>query len=287
MSASIYEEITNGIVESLENGVVPWVKPWATNGSDVPKNAHTGRPYSGINILQLWLSAMQHDFPIQQWLTFNQCKERGGKIIKGSKGTKVLFWKIAEREKDGKMEKSFVARSYTVFNVAQCEGIDIVQPVDVEFDWDMDTGVDDLVAHHKIDLRHGGDHAYFSPSHDYIRMPKRTQFPDSENYCATLFHEMTHWTGHKDRLNRKQRGTFGGPDYAKEELVAELGAAFMCSRMGIVGQLQHESYIKSWIQVLKDDKRAIFVASKLAEQAANYILDDAIDSEVQHDRQIA
>ena len=274
MSASIYEEITNGIIKSLESGVAPWVKPWSTMpGEGIPVNAHTNRPYSGVNVLQLWYAALDKSYDIPQWLTFKQAKERGGQVRKGEHGTKVLFWKINDKEVDGKTEKRFIARSYTVFNVAQVDGIEIVRPKVERYEWESRKYITDLVTSHGIDLRHGGSSAFFRPDADYIGMPEKDRFPDVGSYYATLLHEMTHWTGHKSRLDRKMRGTFGSPDYAKEELVAELGAAFLCARLGIDGQLQHDSYIKSWLQVLKDDKRAVFVASKLAEQAADYIME--------------
>jgi antirestriction protein ArdC len=276
---SIYKQITNSIIEQLEAGVAPWVKPWATlPGEGTPKNLHTGKAYRGVNVLQLWAAAEIKKYEHPMWCTYKQAQERGGQVRKGEKGTTVVFWKPMEKvdPDTGNIKKTLLARGYTVFNIAQIDGIEAVMPTLPQHEWNPLVEAESLVHKHGIDLRIGGDRAYFNVNDDYIGMPDRTRFEDAENYYSTLLHEITHWSGHKTRLDRPFNGFFGSPDYAREELVAELGSAFLCARLGINGELQHPEYIASWIQVLKDDSTAIVRASKLAEIAADYVM------EVQH-----
>jgi antirestriction protein ArdC len=273
---SIYKDITNQIIKQLEAGTAPWVKPWATlPGEGTPKNLHTGKPYRGVNVLQLWAAGMAKEYEHGLWCTYKQAQERGGQVRKGEKGTTVVFWKPMEKRdpETGKIKKTLLARGYSVFNIAQIDGIEAIVPNRPEHEWNPLVEAESLVTKHDIDLRIGGDKAYFNVAQDYIRMPDRKRFEDAENYYGTLLHEITHWSGHKTRLDRPFNGFFGSPDYAREELVAELGSAFLCARLGINGELQHPEYIASWIKVLKDDSTAIVRASKLAEIAADYVME--------------
>ena len=278
---SIYKQITNSIIKQLEAGTAPWVKPWATiPGEGTPKNLHTGKSYHGVNVLQLWAAGQINNYEHNLWCTYKQAQERGGQVRKGEKGTTVVFWKPMEKidPDTGKPKKTLLARGYTVFNIAQIDGIEAVVPKRPEHEWNPLVEAESLVHKHSIDLRIGGDRAFFNVHEDYIGMPDRNRFDDAENYYSTLLHEITHWSGHKTRLDRPFNGFFGSPDYAREELVAELGSAFLCARLGINGELQHPEYIASWISVLKGDSTAIVRASKLAEIAADYIM------EVKHEK---
>lgn len=285
----VYQDITDRIVEALENGVVPWHRPWVKTSDSSqgvpagwPQNATTDRPYSGINVLLLWLHSAMAGYPDPRWLTFKQAQAAGGNVRKGEHGTKITFFKTYKKEVDGEEKETFVLRYYTVFNIEQCEGLEELgsyqpppEPVEGEpcpkpsYSYERANAVVDAsgaVIHHK------GNRAAFSPVLDYIVMPEFQQFEGEEAYWATLLHELVHWTGHKSRLER-EFGLFGSEKYAKEELVAEIGSAFLCAQVGIpLEKLQHPSYVKSWLEVLKGDKRAIVSAAAKARKGAEYLL---------------
>ena len=273
MAIDIYKEITDKIVAALEKGgLPPWVKPWSTVGGEsaLPSNFVTGKEYRGGNILHLWACQQLSDYVSNQWVTYKQAAEKGLQVRKGEKGSHVMFWKFLPK-KDNPDERFPMVKSYTVFNVEQCDGY---EPIEIEPEtWERDKEIESRIKELEVNLVHQGASAFFSPKNDKITMPEHGRFKTKENYYATLLHELTHWTGHKTRLDRPFVGGFGSPDYAREELVAELGAAFLCAHYKLDGQLQHEQYIDNWLSVLKSDKKAITRASSLAQMAADLVTD--------------
>lgn len=281
----VYQEVTNKIIEALEaakkdSKKLPWIKPWKNSATgaavSMPHNAATGRAYSGVNVLLLWCT----EFTSNGWLTYKQAKDLGGNVRKGEKGTLITFFKpLNIKENEGtpeeKTKKIPLIKGFTVFNVEQCdfpEDAKIYEGKTIpEFDGSQVSDIAEKVGA-KMEL--GGNTACFIPSADLIRMPHKQQFKSEEHFEATLAHELTHWTGSKKRLARDLAGRFGSESYAFEELVAELGAAFLCAQLGIEKEeisAGHESYIQSWIGKLKEDNRAIFGASSLARQSNEWI----------------
>jgi antirestriction protein ArdC len=270
----VYQEVTDRIVSALEAGTVPWLRPWKDGkaGSVLePFNAATGRAYNGINLLVLGT------LPYAElgYLTFRQAQALGGSVRKGERGTGVVFWQFLKRkdEASGKVKIMPWAKMYTVFNVAQCEGIDrakLVMPVPPVAG---DTSVNLVAAQAGADVRHGGNKAFYTTAGDYIGMPSAEAFAARESYQATLAHELVHWTGHEKRCARVFGRRFGDHAYAAEELVAEIGSAFLCARLGVpLEGLQHPAYVANWLKVLKGDKRAIFTAATAAKKASLYLL---------------
>ncbi len=280
-----YTRVTNAIIADLEQGVRPWLKPWnaehAAGRITRPLRAN-GQPYKGINVLMLWTSALAHNFSAPIWMTFKQAKELKGSVRKDSKGSLVVYAdRITKTETCENGEESgrdiYFMKGYTVFNVEQIEGlpahfyataapqIDPVQRIEA---------ADRFFAHTGADIRHGGNQAYYAPERDYVQMPPFESFKDAESYSSTLGHELTHWTKHPNRLNRDfGRKRFGDEGYAREELVAEIGAAFLCCDLGITPEPRpdHSAYLGHWLGVLKEDKRAIFQAAAHAQRAVDFL----------------
>lgn len=289
MANDIYQQVTDRIVAELEKGATPWVKPWRSvkkSSSAMPHNAITRRPYSGVNVLLLWLTADAAGYCSTGWLTFKQCSEAGGRVKKGEKATLITFVKqlsIKDKNDSGEVIKDEngddatrqvqMLRGYYVFNVDQCEGLPekITGSVPTADDAMSDPEFDAWAASTGAIIRHGGDRAFYTPSSDYIVMPARNAFNETANYSATLLHELGHWTGHKSRLDRNLRGRFGDAEYAAEELIAELTSAYLCADMNIDGDIRHSGYIQHWLKLLKSDKRAIFTAASAATKAAEFI----------------
>jgi antirestriction protein ArdC len=262
-----YQEITDQIVAALETGLTPWVKPWASVGS--PHNAVSGNVYQGINHILLSFAP----YSSNGWLTYKQAQEVGGQVRKGEKGTQVILYKpLAIKDKATGEDKTIpMLKTFTVFNTQQIDGLpDKFLPKVLEAGQSFEDNERAGILMSQARVIHGGGRACFIPSKDEIHLPNKGEFKSAADYHATALHELTHWTGHKSRLDRTFGARFGDNAYAFEELVAELGAAFLCSDCGIDGKLQHESYIASWIKVLKGDKRAIFTASSAARKAADY-----------------
>jgi len=279
----LYAETTARIVSALEQGVTPWVRPWSTGIDGLPVNAHTKRPYRGINVLLLALEAQTHSYPLNRWLTFRQAAALGARVRKGEHGTNIVFWKLRTIEvkadtsayDDSPVDRVIpLLRCFTVFNTAQIDGLPpaMVETMPSSPAWFGDETAELLIDAAGADIRHGGSRAYYLPSGDHIQIPPRTAFAMASSYYATTLHELVHWTGHPARLDRRLSGRFGDEAYAAEELIAELGSAFLCAHCRIDGQLQHASYIGNWLRVLRDDKRAIFEASTKAQHAADYLL---------------
>ena len=283
---SLYSEITDKIIAELAAGRVPWVQPWGTAAAKaplaMPKNASTGRRYSGVNVLILWDAVVARGFTGQSWLTFRQALGLGGNVRKGEHGTTVVYAdrfvpdderKRAERDGDEPGTIPFLKR-FTVFNTDQCEMLpDGLITASVP----MPGGLilpeaEALIAATGADFRIGGDRAFYSPSQDYVQVPRPEAYFEPVNWHRTALHEMGHWAGHKSRLARDQSGVFGSVLYAKEELVAEMTSAFICASLGIVPTVRHVDYLGSWLEVLRDDDRAIMRAASAASKAADYLL---------------
>lgn len=298
--SDLYARVTASVIASLEAGVPPWVCPWTrmgagVTGSQLPVNATTGRPYRGINVLLLNARLWECGFTSNRWLTFNQAQSLGARVRKGSTGSTVVFFKMWEADASGTGDVPAIEdrkvipllRSFTVFNADQVDGLpEAMAPVpDADADgapgsvWDPISSAEGLVAASGASVAHGGERAFYRPADDHIQMPVRAAFASSEAYYSTLLHELTHWTGHDSRCARPLQGRAHVEAYAFEELVAEMGSAFLCGHCGLLpaagGEapgLQHAAYIDSWLQALRNDRRLVFTASSLAQKAADFVL---------------
>lgn len=302
----LYAEVTARIIAELEAGRVPWVQPWGRAGTGpapgLPRNALTRRPYSGINILILWGAVIERGFVDQSWLTFRQAQDAGGSVINGERGVTVVYadrftpkgeQERARRDGDDARAVPFLKR-FTVFNVAQCEGLRpglAVDPVPLP-PRETIPAAEALIAASGADFRVGGDKAFYVPSADFIQVPPQPAFFEQINYYRTALHELTHWTGHRSRLARDLTNAFGTHGYAREELVAEMGSAFLCASLGLAPTVRHADYLGNWLAVLREDSRAIFRAASAASRAADYLLAftreaDAVSAQAQPERRAA
>jgi antirestriction protein ArdC len=276
MKRDLYSDVTARILQSMEAGVMPWEKAWRSAGSKMPMNAATERPYSGVNVLLFWMSA-ESGYASPRYLTFKQAKAAGGNVRKGEHGTKVYFFKqltVADKA-SGENKMIPMLREYVVFNVAQCDGLpndvmngEHVAPLNNE---QRESLADRFIASTGADFREGTGVPCYVPSKDFIAMPAFGQFKARDDFYTTAFHELTHWTGAKHRLDRDFSGRFGTRAYAAEELVAELGAAFLNAEFGFDRTERNAAYLASWIELLKSDSRAIFTAASKASKAAEYL----------------
>ena len=295
MRTDVYQKITDQIVAALETGVRPWHQPWNAEhsaGRITRPLRGNGIPYQGINVLMLWSAAIEKGYAAPIWMTFKQAIELKGSVRKGEHGSLVVYAdKIIRTETDAKTGEEAehaipFMKGYTVFNVEQIDGLpehyygkpearaDSVQRIGHAEAFFAATGAA---------IVHGGSRACYVPSTDNIHMPCIDFFRDAESYYATLAHETTHWTRHESRLNRDfGRKRFGDEGYAMEELVAELGAAFLAADLALTPEVRddHAAYIASWIKVLKDDKRAIFTAASHAQRAADFL--NGLQSSTKH-----
>lgn len=277
---SVYEIVTQRIIEQLEKGTAPWQKPWNVRGdAGMPHNFVTRKPYRGINI---WI-LLSAGYSSSSFLTYKQAQDLGGNVRKGEKGLPIVFWKFGESEdkKSGEIKEWAMCRFYTVFNISQCDGIQLPLPGDVP----EGPTIEPIEACESIvsswvgcpEIRTSNRGAFYSPNLDYIGIPDRQTFKGPEEYYSTLFHEMTHSTGHKNRLNRStinDMAPFGSPTYSREELVAEMGAAFLCGFAGIENRTIDNSaaYIANWLKVLKNDPKLVITAASHAQKACDLIL---------------
>lgn len=284
----IYRTVTDRIIAELRAGRVPWVKPWKTAGAatriGLPSNTVSRKSYSGINILLLWSAAMDRGWAVQRWLTFRQAKLLGGHVRKGEHGETIFYAKRvvlkAERERaeiDGDEAQSVpMLRAYTVFNVEQCDDLPEEHSAGFEAPDLEDTTIEEnakhLIGAVPAHITHGGDRAFYNIAGDFIRMPKPASFPEPLDYTRTLIHELGHWTGHSSRLSRQYGKRFGDQAYAREELVAEISAAFVSATLGIEPTLRHSAYLASWLEVLEEDDKAIFRAASHATAASDFLL---------------
>lgn len=274
-----YQQITNQIIEALESGVKPWVCPWdKTEQSGMPSNASSGAQYNGMNIMLLWMSATMQSFSSSSWMTFKQAKAKGGQVRKGEKGTHIFFYNMIEKKEKGadEVERYAMLKTYSVFNIDQIDGLpDSMSGHEVIASETSPVcsleHVEHFLAATGANIVYNGQRAFYRPSTDEIVIPDLHRFSTTEDAYATTLHELTHWTGHKSRLERKKGNAFGSKDYAFEELIAELGSVFLMADLGIVGEVQHESYIANWLTALKDDKRYIFKAASQASKAHQFL----------------
>jgi len=286
MSATVerdlYQEVTDRIVGALEQDVAPWVRPWNAPAG-FPRNGATGRPYSGINILLLWLTAETRGYASPEWFTFQQARTLGACVRKGQRGTLVTFWRTltVEDAESGEEKTIPLLRHFTVFNREQIDGLPapagiVAAPTDPE----RIEAAERLVRGSGARVVERGTVACYDVAADEIRVPPLASFTDREAFYATELHELAHWTGHPSRLARDMSGGFGSPDYAREELVAEMGSAFLCASLGIAGRLQHAEYVGHWLAILRGDKKAVFRAASQARQACEFLTGGAAVSEV-------
>ena len=285
MKNPTYDRITERITTLLEQGTVPWQKPWKAR-TGLPRNFVSKNPYRGINVFLLL--AMMYESPF--WLTFRQVSQLGGSVRKGEKACPVVFWKqtTSEDKQSGEQKKKYLLRFYHVFNVSQCDGLKIsVEPVQEN----VIAKPEEIVAGMPEPpiLKHGMTHAYYSPREDCVCLPARERFERTEDYYSTVFHEFVHSTGHEKRLKRStlaESAGYGSNPYCKEELIAEMGAAFLCGLAEIVERTIDNSaaYLNNWLEQLRNDKMLIVQAAAQAQKAADFILGRTFEeSEAVHD----
>lgn len=285
----IFTRVTQTIVDHLEKGVRPWHQPWSANaaGTFITRPLrHNGEPYNGMNIILLWATAQDRGYQNPTFMTFKQAEEYKAHVRKGEKASLVVFAnKLTKTEIDEKTGEDVeiqipFMKGYSVFNVEQIEGLPekfykktIVPQGEVEKIKRLES-VEEFLKNLGADIRHGGNRAFYTPTDDFIQLPLIEAFEDKESYYATGLHEATHWTNHESRLNRDfGRIKWGDAGYAKEELVAEIGSAFLCADLGITPEIRedHAAYIQSWLKALKDDKKLIFSAAAHASRAAEFL----------------
>lgn len=287
----VYQLVTEQMLAALDREIIPWRKPW--NGEDAqPMNGMSGNQYRGVNpfLLSAAMQCAGYDDP--RWITFKQAKDAGGSVKKGEKSSIVTFWKFLEYDKevDGEIQKAGfpMLKYFSVFNVEQCEGLDEAKlkprPAAYEpSEWEKIENAERIVGGYlerqSLELKHYGAEAFYNPLDDFVNMPASDRFDRAEDYYSTLFHELGHSTGHKTRLNREILNRFGTVGYAREELVAEFTAAFVCGSTGIESKAieDHAAYIASWRKRLQDDPKAIVYAAGRAQKAADLILDEVAE----------
>ena len=292
--ANIYQIVTERIIASLRAGTIPWEKPWQalhSSGGPFPRNFLTGKPYRGVNVFLLWTSPYSYPF----WLTFKQAKELKGSVRKGAKGTQIVFYKkLCDPRKNANEEEKeqapFVLCYYTVFNVEQCDGLtlpEIEQPTakgEINTDESCESILTGWANRPALHLNSKTEHrAYYRLGTDSVHMPARSRFVDGPHYYSTLFHELVHSTGHGSRLNRAFGVHFGDELYSKEELVAEMGAAYLCAIAGIASEHTDRNttaYIQNWITRLEEDNRLIVHAAANAQKAVDLIVGTTFEEEI-------
>jgi len=285
----VYQIVTDQVISLLEQGKIPWSKPWRGGAAGMPKNAISKKPYRGINTFLLAMTAENKGYDSPYWLTYKQSTDLGGNVKKGEKSTLVIFYKALEKDNPNdpaNPERYMVLRYYNVFNVAQCENLDLSKIPDnggiddtPDLDFSPIESCENIVKHFikRPSITHNEQRAYYSTAKDVVNMPNPETFTDEQGYYNVLFHELTHSTGHERRLNRSgimERAAFGDTVYSKEELVAEMGAAFLCGFYDIANRTIENSvaYLQGWLSKLKSDKRLIVQAAAQAQKASDYIL---------------
>jgi antirestriction protein ArdC len=277
-----YETITNHIIASLENGVIPWRKEWKVSGKNgggvLPYNLTTGKAYRGVNLLSLFCS----DYSSNAWATYKQAQSLGYQVRKGEKSTPVVWWSFPTKEQRAEGRAPY-AKTFSVFNLEQLDGVPAAIPFDDAENFSPIESAEKIVEGYMAgpshpSLAHGGSSAYFAPSRDLVQMPPRDSFVTPEAYYSTLFHEFIHSTGVKGRCDREEmKGIkrFGDCEYSKEELTAEFGAAFLCGESGIATEpltTNSVAYIQNWISKLQNDKTLAIQAAQRAQKASDFIL---------------
>jgi antirestriction protein ArdC len=286
MNSDLYQSVTDKIVSSLEQGVRPWMQPWSAEhaaGRITKPLRANGVAYQGINVLVLWSEAITKGYSAPIWMTFRQALELNAHVRKGERGSTVVYASTITRngrdEATGEETEATIPflKSYTVFNVEQIEDLPPQYHAVAEPRLDPVKRIeraDTFLAATRADIKHGGNRAYYNIGADFVQMPPFEAFRDAESYYAILAHECTHWTRHDARLAREfGRKRWGDAGYAMEEMVAELGSAFLCADLDLTREIRedHAAYIASWLEVLKNDKRAIFSAAAHAQRAADFL----------------
>ncbi len=285
MKRDLYETITQQIIDALETGVKPWQCPWDRSGTAshrMPWNPRTGQAYRGVNIVLLWMAAHERGYATQVWLTLKQANELGGRVRRGEKSVTCYFYKRIEVEKEttdrttGEVTSDVrevpMLRAFHVFNLDQINGVELERPTVGTTAFTPIEAAEALLANSGATIREGGVQAKYIPCRDLIFLPDRARFERAEDFYSVATHELTHWVGHPSRLARDFTGRFGDKAYAFEELVAEMGSAFLNAELGLDGDLQHASYINDWLEILSQDKRAIVRAASLASQAHQFLM---------------
>jgi len=283
----VYARVTSQIVNAIEAGVGSWRMPWHRSGRFAfsPINVTSKKPYRGINTVCLWAAAESKGYESGEWGTYKQWQDRGAQVRKGEKSTTVVFWKFAngtEENQDGDDDQPTTSsrllftRGYSVFNAAQVDGYSPASTPDVPA-IERIAAADAFFTAIGAEVRHGGNRAFYAPASDHIQMPRFQAFEENVAYYSTVAHEHTHWTAKPGRCDRQLGKRFGDNAYAAEELVAELGAAFVCAHLSLSTEPRedHAQYLESWLKVLRADKRAIFTAASKAQHAADYLVKTA------------
>ena len=272
----VYATITDKIIEAIELGAGKWERPWQKVGFDMPTNVSSKKAYRGINTIMLFMAADLKSYSHSLWGTYKQWNDLGAQVKKGEKSTPVVFWSSfkKEDEESGEEKTGMFAKLYHVFNVDQVDGYS-VETTKVEINTEERVAAaEEFFANTRAIIRHGGNRACYSPTGDYVQMPEFAHFKDAVSYYSTLGHEVTHWSGHESRCAREFGKRFGSEAYAFEELVADIGAAFLCNILGLTNEPRpdHAQYIAGWLKVLKSDKKAIFTAASAAQKAVDYLV---------------
>ena len=284
MRSTTYHTVTETILQVLRAGTPPWVKPWSTVAEIHPCNALSRRPYKGINFLLLSLITDLKGYATPRFLTYLQAQQAGGYVRKGETATPVVYFTVnrptpailVEQERQEQEKPVFYRRFFSVFNIDQVEGLPeaLRQPIQrSEPEWQACARAESILKSSGAIIRHApGNQAFYSPCQDWIVLPERAQFPTAEDYYGTALHELVHWTGHDSRLHRQLGKRFEQSAYAMEELVAELGSAFLSAHCRLDGMLHHASYLQTWLRLLEEDSQAIFIAAGKAQSASDYLL---------------
>ena len=278
----VYQRITDQIAAQIEAGAGEWRMPWhSAEARGLPVNAVSRKPYRGGNVLPLWIAAAKNGYESHEWATYKQWREAGAQVRKGEHSSLVVFWKFKDQEEvpdatqqefNDRASRLVLVRGYSVFNAAQVDGY-TPQAIPVLPEPERIESAEAFFRRTRATIKTGGGRAFYSPGADEIVVPKIERFPDAVSYYSVLAHELTHWTGHEDRLDRGLGACRGTEDYAREELVAELGAAFLCAGLGLANEPRKDNaaYVASWLKALRSDPKAIFSAASKAQYAADYL----------------
>ncbi len=278
----IFQRVTDQIIALLDKGVAPWVKPWSRISDGIPRNAQTRRPYRGINVVLLMMEAHARGLDCNQWLTYRQALALGGHVTKGAHGVSIVFYELRTKSGDSALidnetkDKVIpVLKLFTVFNLVDIEGLpaEYYECSHIEPCWEPEARAEGLIASTGARIKNiGFAHAAYYRKSDHIELPPKGAFRSAAEYYSTALHELTHWSGHESRCNRQFGQRFADLAYSFEELVAEMGSAFLCAHCRLDALEQNSFYLNAWMLLMKVDKRAIFLAASKAQQAADYIL---------------
>lgn len=278
MKPDVYQNVTNKLLALMQEHGTDWIKPWTSQGAH--KNVISHKSYRGVNTFLTGLASASNGYGSNEWGTYKQWQGKEAQVRKGERSTSIVFWKPMERENEnGEIDKYFLCRFYSVFNADQVDGYESPVIERATKNEIIKRG-EAFMSGTGANIRHDGGKAFYSPSRDMIVLPPLQNFDNSESYYSTAFHELTHWTGHKDRLDRKFGASHGNPDYAAEELVAETGAALLSVSLGLAPEprADHAKYLNNWLAALHNDKRFVFAAFSKAQRAVDYM--DGLQEEI-------